>query len=270
MHFFSFRYLFLRHGYLFLFFYMLVVTAGIPIPADPVLLLMGAMVGNHRYFLIPALAAVVVPALLGDTLWYQLGRHKGRSILGLLCRLSLEPDTCVRKTEATFVKRGAGALLFARFLPGMGLLSASLAGVSRMQYWRFLLADAAGCALWSGAYLLLGRIFYRQIDSLIRLLGLFGRRAGMVVLTLIALYVLAKYLQRRRFLRKLRINRVTPQEAHALLGGNEPISIIDLRHPAEIQREGMKIAGAIVVRPDDLRSLSHEIPENQQIILYCS
>src|SRR5581483_11188811 len=137
MHLFSFRYLFLRHGYLFLFFYILAVTAGLPIPADPVLLLMGAMVGNHRYFLIPALAAVVVPALLGDTLWYQLGRHKGRSILGLLCRLSLEPDTCVRKTEATFVKRGAGALLFARFLPAMGLLSASLAGVSKMQYWRF-------------------------------------------------------------------------------------------------------------------------------------
>ena len=270
MHFFSFRFLFLRHGYLFLFFYILVVTAGLPIPADPVLLLMGAMVGNHRYFLIPALAAVVIPALMGDTLWYQLGRHKGRSILGLLCRLSLEPDTCVRKTEAAFVKRGAGALLFARFLPGMGLISASLAGVSKMQYWRFLLADAAGCTLWGTAYLLLGRIFYRQIDSLIRVLGLFGRRAGIVILTLITLYVLAKYLQRWRFLRKLRINRVTPQEARMLLDGDEPISIVDLRHPAEVQREGMKIAGAIVVRPDDLRSLSHEIPESQQIILYCS
>jgi membrane protein DedA with SNARE-associated domain len=270
MHLFSFRYLFLQHGYLFLFFYMLAVTAGLPIPADPVLLLMGAMVGNHRYFLIPALAAVVIPALLGDTLWYQLGRHKGRSILGLLCRLSLEPDTCVRKTEAIFVKRGAGALLFAKFIPGMGLVSTSLAGVSKMQYWRFLLADAAGCTLWAGAYLLLGRVFYREIDSLMRLLGLFGRRAGIVVLTLITLYVLGKYFQRRRFLRKLRINRVTPPEARALLDGGEPVTVIDLRHPAEIQREGMKIAGAIVVRPDDLRSLSHEIPESQQIILYCS
>jgi membrane protein DedA with SNARE-associated domain len=270
MHLFSFRYLFLRHGYLFLFFYILAVTAGLPIPADPALLLMGAMVGNHRYFLVPALAAVVVPALLGDALWYQLGRRKGRSILGLLCRLSLEPDTCVRKTEATFVKRGAGALLFAKFIPGMGLVSTSLAGVSKMQYWRFLLADAAGCTLWAGAYLLLGRVFYREIDSLMRLLGLFGRRAGIVVLTLITLYVLGKYFQRRRFLRKLRINRVTPPEARALLDGGEPVTVIDLRHPAEIQREGMKIAGAIVVRPDDLRSLSHEIPESQQIILYCS
>jgi membrane protein DedA with SNARE-associated domain len=270
MHLLSFRYLFLRHGYLFLFFYILAVTAGLPVPADPVLLLMGAMVGNHRYFLMPALLATVVPALMGDTLWYELGRFKGRSILGLLCKLSLEPDTCVRKTEATFATRGAGALLFAKFIPGMGLVSASLAGVSKMRYWRFLLADAAGCTLWAAAYLLLGRVFYRQIDSVIRLLGLFGRRAGLVLLTLISLYILAKYLQRWRFLRTLRVNRVTPQEARTLIESGEPITIIDLRHPAEVEREGMKIARAMVVRPDTLRSLSHEIPENQQILLYCS
>jgi membrane protein DedA with SNARE-associated domain len=270
MHLLSFRYLLLRHGYLFLFVYLLAVALGLPIPADPLLLLMGAMVGNHQGFFFATLVTAVVATLIGDTVWYGLGRYKGRIVLGLLCKLSLEPDTCVRKTEANFARRGTGALLLAKFAPGMGLLAVSLAGVSKVRYWRFLLADATGCCLWAGAYLLLGRVFYRQVDSLTSLLGLFGRRAGLVILTLLALFISAKYFQRRRFLRKLRINRVTPQEARALLQSSEPLTIIDLRHTAEIKREGMKIAGARILRPDELRSRSHEIPENQQIILYCT
>lgn len=267
---FSFRYLLLRHGYLFLFMYVLLVALGLPIPADPLLLLIGAMIGNHRYVFLTSLVAAVFPALIGDILWYELARYRGRSVLGLLCKVSLEPDTCVRKTEAAFARRGAGALLFAKFVPGMALVSVSLAGISRMRYWRFLVADAAGCALWSGAYLLLGRIFYRQVDSLILLLGLFGRRAGLIICALIALYVAGKYFERKRFLRKLRIDRITPQQARELLADGEPITIVDLRHPAEVERDGMKIAGAVVLRPDELRSRSHEIPRNQQIILYCT
>jgi membrane protein DedA with SNARE-associated domain len=266
----SFRYLFLRHGYVFLFAYILAVAVGLPLPGDPVLLLMGAMVGNHHYSFFPALLAGVVPALIGDTFWYGLGRSRGRSMLGMLCKISLEPDACVRNTEGAFAKRGVGTLLFAKFLPGMGLVSASLAGVSKIEYGRFLLADAAGCTLWIGGYLLLGRIFYRQVDSLISMLGLFGRRAGLVILTLLALYLCTKYFQRWRFLRNLRISRVTPEELRCLITSGEPITIIDLRHPAEIERQGMKIAGAKVVDRDDLPSLSHEIPQNQQIVLYCT
>jgi membrane protein DedA with SNARE-associated domain len=266
----SLNYLLLRHGYLFLFAYVLLVAMGVPIPADPLVLWMGAMVGNHQYLFLPSLVAVVIPMLMGDFLWYELGRFKGRSVLGFLCKLSLEPDTCVMKTQAAFARRGAGALLLAKFLPGMALVSVSLAGVNKVEYWRFILADAAGCFLWASAYLLLGRIFYREVDSVISALGLFGRRAGLVMLTILSLYLSAKYLQRRLFLRKLRISRVTPQEASALIASGEPLTIIDLRHPVDIQREGMKIAGARILRRDDLRSRSHEIPEHQQVILYCT
>lgn len=266
----SFRYLLLYHGYLLLFVYVLAVALGLPIPADPLLLLMGAMVGNHRYLFAASLLAAVLPSLIGDILWYELGRFRGRSILGLLCKLSLEPDTCVRKTEAAFAKRGSGALLFAKFVPGMSLISVSLAGISRMRYWRFLLVDAAGCGLWAGGYLFLGRVFHRQVDALILLLGLFGRRAGLVILALIALYVAAKYLQRRQFIRKLRMDRITPHQARELLESGSPVTVIDLRHPAEVEREGIKIVGALVLRPDELRSRSGEIPRNQEIILYCT
>jgi membrane protein DedA with SNARE-associated domain len=267
---FSFRHLLLQHGYLLVFFYILAVSLGVPIPADPILLLMGAMAGNRDYSFFAVLLASVAPALIGDTLWFQLGRFRGRSVLGLLCKLSLEPDTCVRKTESAFAKRGARALLFAKFVPGMSLVSASLAGISKMRYWRFLLADAAGCTLWAGSYLLLGRIFHREVDSLILLLGLFGRRAGLIILALLSLYILVKYLDRRRFRRKLRVNRITPQALRDLLESGHAATVVDLRHPAEVERDGTKIAGALLVRPDELRSRAHEIPRDQQIILYCT
>jgi membrane protein DedA with SNARE-associated domain len=267
---FSFHDLLLRHGYLLLSAYVLAVGLGLPVPADPLLLLLGARVGNHDYSLFKLLLAAMIPALVGDMVWYQVGRLRGRSVLGLLCKLTLEPDTCVRKTEGTFAKRGASALLFAKFVPGISLMSVALAGISRMRIWRFLLADAAGCALWASAYLLVGRVFYRQVDAVIALLGLFGRSTGLVVAALIALYVAVKYLERRWFLHKLRINRITPDEVHDLLERGHAMTIVDLRHPAEVERAGMKIAGALVLRPDDLRSRSHEIPRNHQIILYCT
>jgi membrane protein DedA with SNARE-associated domain len=122
-------------------------------------------------------------------------------VLTLLCKLSLEPDTCVRKTELGFQKRGAWTLLFAKFVPGMSLLSMPLAGAFRMRRWRFLVTDACGCALWSIAYLLTGKLFHHQIDILVSTLGLYGRRAGLVVFALLAAYVAVKFLQRWRFRR---------------------------------------------------------------------
>jgi membrane protein DedA with SNARE-associated domain/rhodanese-related sulfurtransferase len=267
---FSIRYLLLQHGYALLFVYGLVVSLGMPVPVDPLFLLMGAMVGNDRYGFFPSLLAALLPALIGDIFWYQLGRRRGRSILRLLCRLSIEPDTCVRNTEAAFLKRGARALLISKFVPGISLVSVSLAGVSKMPFSRFLLLDTAGCAIWAGTYLLAGRLFYRQVDVVIEWLGLLGRRAGITVLLLIALYIGLKYFQRWRFIRNLRTDRITPEQLRALLESSKQLTIVDLRHPAEVEREGFKIANALVVRPEDLRTRAHEIPLNEEIILYCT
>jgi membrane protein DedA with SNARE-associated domain len=262
--------LLLKHGYLLLFFYVLAVAIGVPIPADPLLLLMGAMVGNHQYSFFVSLPIAVGAALVGDVLWYELGRSRGRWVMRFLCKLSLEPDACVRKTEMAFGKRGARLLLFAKFVLGMGLLSVSLAGVSKIPYWQFVVADVAGCTLWVSSYLLIGRIFHREVDVLIRWLGLFGRRAGLTVAILIALYILVKYLQRQRFIRKLRIDRITPSQALELIASEKPVTIVDLRHPGEVERNGMKIVGALVLRPDDLSADSRQIPPGREVILYCT
>jgi membrane protein DedA with SNARE-associated domain len=219
----SFHNLLLHHGYALLFVYVLVVSLGVPIPVDPVFLLMGAQAGDHHYSFFLSLLVALVPAVLGDIVWYHVGKYKGRSVLSLLCKLSLEPDTCVRKTETSFSTRGANALLFSKFIPGMSLVSVTLAGISRMPFGRFVLANSAGCTLWVSVYLGVGWLFHKQVDTIITSLGLYGRRAGLVIVTLLALYLAYKYFQRWRFIHELRVNRVTPgtgqgADCHRLCG----------------------------------------------------
>src|SRR5437868_4791545 len=108
----------LRHGYSVVFAAVLAEQIGLPLPSTPVLLAMGALAGAGRLSFLPALGLAVAASLMADTLWYWLGRKRGYSILNLLCRIALEPDSCVRRTENVFTRFGAGALLFAKFVPG--------------------------------------------------------------------------------------------------------------------------------------------------------
>src|SRR4029077_7985145 len=108
---------------------------------------------------LPAIACCIVAALIADTIWFELGRRRGRRGLRLLCRVSLEPDSCVRQTENAFVKYGMRSLLVSKFVPGLNAVAAPLAGNSKSRYWRFLLYDSAGAFIWSGAYLALGYLF---------------------------------------------------------------------------------------------------------------
>ena len=264
------RHLLLQHGYALVFSYVLCVQAGLPIPADPLLLVMGAMVGDKQYSFVTAALLGTMGALIGDWTWYELGRLRGRSILSLLCKLSLEPDTCVRKTEATFLRRGPWTLLFAKFVPGMSLISTPLAGMIRMSRARFLVYDAGGALLWISSYLAVGAILHRQVDFVIEALTSFGRWAGVIIVILIALYLGWKYFQRWRFLRQLRINRVTPEALYQMLQTGKDVTIVDLRHPGEIEREGFKIAGAFLVTPNELRERTHSVPAKGEIVLYCS
>jgi membrane protein DedA with SNARE-associated domain len=266
----SFRTLLLQHGYALLIGYVFAGAAGSPTPIDPMLLVMGALVGNHEYSFLPAFAGALAACLLGDQIWYQLGRRKGRSVLDVLCKLSLEPDNCVRKTEDTFGKRGPLALLFVKFLPGLSLVSIALAGVTKMPLWKFLLLDAAGSSMWAGSYLCLGVLCHRQVDEVILWLGLFGQRAGLTVVVLLALYIGAKYTQRRLLLRQLRINRISPHDVYDGLMSGEPMTIVDLRNSAEVERSGLKIAGATVINPSELRARASEIPLGRDVVLYCT
>ncbi len=264
------RYLLFRHGYLFVFAYVFAVQAGMPSPADPMLLVMGAIVGEGHYSLWFTLLTGMSAALLGDLIWYELGRRRGSSILKILCRLSLEPDTCVRKTEDAFGRRGVKTLLFAKFVPGLSLVSVPMAGIIRMPRSRFLLYDVAGCLLWVSAYVFTGLIFRKEVQAVMDLIDKLGRWGGILLVSLLVLYLSFKYLQRWRFLRNFRINRLSPQKLREMLDAGLPLTVVDLRHPLEVEREGLKLAGAVLMRPEELRARAREIPRDQEMILYCT
>ena len=257
----------LRHGYTLLFAFVLAEQAGLPIPSTPMLLAAGALSGLGRMSLPYAWSLALVASLLGDTLWFVLGRVRGFSILNLFCRISLEPDTCVRKTQATYGKHGVNWLLFAKFVPGLSTIAPPMAGMFKVAPWKFLVLDAAGSILWSGAYLLVGWAFRGQLELAAVYLERLG--SGLIVLVVggIILYIAFKYIQRQRVYRDLRIARITPHDLKQRMDKGENVIVIDLR--SEFERADGRIPGAISPIGDDVEGLVPTITRDE-IVLYCS
>jgi membrane protein DedA with SNARE-associated domain len=261
----------LRHGYLFLFAVVLVEQAGLPVPAVPVLLAMGALVGMGVFSLPACVAVTVAACLIADLAWYGLGRRYGSSILRLVCRIALEPDSCVRRTEDVFARQGTRALLYAKFVPGLSTVVTPVAGLARLGPGLFLLADTAGAAVWSATYLLVGYVFSAQIEKVAEGLRVFGLRVVAAVVGGLALYVIWKLDQRRRFMRDLEIARIGPDELLALVqSGRGDVVVVDLRNALERGEDAAAVPGAIVLSPDELDERHQEIPRDRDVILYCT
>src|SRR6516165_4241673 len=260
----------LRHGYTLVFLVVLMEQAGLPIPSLPVLLAVGALAGAGKLSLALALGLAVVASLIADSIWYQLGRLRGHSILSLLCRISLEPDSCVRRTENAFAQRGARSLLVAKFIPGLSTAAPPLAGMLRMRLSRFFTWDAAGALLWAGAYAGVGFIFSSELDRVAVHLQRLG--SGLLALLLggLAAYLGFKYYQRQRFIRELRIARITPEELKRGLDAGEDLVVVDLRHSVEFGADDAKLPGAIHLDPEEIEHSHVEIPRDRDIVLYCT
>ena len=154
-----------EHGYAVLFVWVFAEQIGIPVPSIPFLLAVGALAGAGRLNFALALALGASAALLADLVWYYAGRRRGPRVLRVLCRLSFEPEACVRNTEKMFTEHGARSLLVAKFIPGLNLVAAPLAGLIRMPVLRFSLFDALGALLWMGSYAGLGYLFSEQLEQ---------------------------------------------------------------------------------------------------------
>jgi membrane protein DedA with SNARE-associated domain len=257
-----------RHGYALLFLWVLAEQSALPIPSVPLLLAAGALMRTGRLNAFFAIACCVIAALIADTIWFELGKRRGRGVLRLLCRLSLEPDSCVRQTENAFLKYGMKSLLISKFVPGLNAVAAPLAGNSKRPYWRFALYDAAGAALWSAAYAAAGYVFSEQLE---RALGYSFRMGSSLLLLLIGLFggwIGVKFLQRRRFLRQLDVARITPEELRDRLNAGEDLFVVDLR--SGLSESSILIRGAVRISSEELSLRSREIPRDREIILFCS
>jgi membrane protein DedA with SNARE-associated domain len=259
-----------ENGYAVLFFWILAEQSGLPVPATPVLLAAGALAGQGKLTWTLALAASVFALVIADNFWFQVGRSRGAKVLRLLCRISLEPDSCVRRTEDVFQKYGTGALVLAKFVPGLNLAAAPVMGLSGLTRRRFLMYDTFGALLWAGTFLGVGYVFTNQLERA----ALYAFRLGgwllLIICAGLAVFVVLKWRQRRSFLKSLVANRIQPEELKAEMDAGQSLVILDLRHALDSLPDPRTIPGAIRMKPEELQQRYQQIPSDSEIILYCT
>jgi len=260
----------LTYGYFLLFVWVLVEQLGVPLPATPVLLAAGALSAERQINFSTALAFGLAACLVSDCTWYFVGKRFGHYVLRLLCKLSLEPTICVRRTQASFGMRGRVTLLFAKFVPGLASLSSPVAGQSGMPFAEFLFFDFIGATIWVSALLGGGRLFGDALKHDPSLLDWVGRFSGALLVLGVLGFFLFRVYRRRMVLRQLVASRLEPEELKHELDAGEPVYIVDLRHPLELLADPYTLPGALHVSPEDLAKRIHEIPRDRDIILYCT
>src|SRR6266568_1877661 len=205
-----------RHGAAVLFAVVFIEQMGVPLPATPWLLAAGALAGAGKMNWVVALAAAAFGSVVADFIWFYLGRHYGNRVLNLLCRISLEPDSCVRRTQDVFTRYGMRGVVAAKFIPGLSTLAPPLAGISGIGAPRFFFFDGVGSLLYAGCFILVGVLFSHQLEQVIAALASLGSGALGVIAGLAALYIGYKYFQRRRLLNELKTARITVDELHQM------------------------------------------------------
>lgn len=260
-------------GPLLAFLCVLAASLGLPVPAMPALILAGSVLaGSQGSATLAAMTfvAALAGALLGDTLWYLAGRRYGYRVLRLLCRVSLSRDTCVRRTESFFERRGVRILLFARFVPGLSVVSVPMSGTAAVPFHAFALHDAAGSGLWIGCGLLLGYLFADQIDAVLLLLQNFGLGFAGVVVVGLAGWIGFRWLRRVQLMRQLHMSRMSVDELYALMAAGPAPVIIDVRSRDHRRLDPYVIPGSRAVELDALDAQLLDLARKDPVVIYCS
>ena len=259
----------LRHGYLWLFLAALLERIGLPLLVMPLVIAAGAVAGLGDLSLLGIILVTVLASEIGDLIWYELGRNRGPSVLRLLCKISLEPDSCVRRSEDAFARHMTTSLISSKFVPGVGRLAGPVAGMSGMARDQFLLLNGLGSLLWALVLALVGYIPARKLPIDVLLEEAAGWFLVLLVVALAA-NVIWKYVQRQRFIRSLRVSRMTVDELKAAIDRGERPFVVDLRHKLEFLVNPRTVSSAVRISPDELSLRHAEIPRDREVVLYCT
>jgi membrane protein DedA with SNARE-associated domain/rhodanese-related sulfurtransferase len=252
------------------FFNVLFEQLGLPLPALPTLIVAGALAADGRLPVAGLYAFALAACAIGDGAWYVAGRLYGAAVMRLLCRISLTPDICVSQTQSSFERWGSGALVVAKFVPGLSMIAPPLAGATRMNYLRFGSLSVLGSALWVGLALVAGALLRPQIVRLLPRLSGVGGAAVALLLVLFGIYVAFKWWQRRRFFSALEMARISVADLHAQIADGKPPVIVDVRSPTAQSIELRRIPGALHVPLHDVELHMGELPRDSEIVLYCN
>ncbi|MGV7244962.1 DedA family protein/thiosulfate sulfurtransferase GlpE [Caballeronia sp. M23-90] len=266
-----------RYGPAIVFFNVMGAALGLPVPAMPTLIVVGAsvaMMGANGHAVLPHLALMlaiaVVGGVLGDLVWFQGGRRYGDRTLKTICKLSLSRDTCVKKTERFFGRWGVRVLLVAKFIPGLSLVSVPLAGAMGVRTRSFIAHDGVGVALWAAVGLLVGVAFAAQLDMVFAMIAQLGRQALIVVAIALAGYVAYRYWRRKMLMKTLETARITVDELYALMENKPVPAIFDIRSSEKRVLDPFVIPGSVFADERELQKIVESYQPDQKIIIYCS
>jgi len=243
---------------------------GLPVPAIPTLIIAGALGASGQFSLVELFAACVAACVIADCGWYLIGQLYGMQVLKTLCRISLEPDSCVSQTQDRFERWGVNSLVIAKFVPGLATIAPPLAGAMRIGWLRFVTLSILAAMLWTGAPLSAGMLFRSQIERLLSYFDRIGSVVFLIALIIVGIYVAYKWWERERFYKTLRMARISVPELYALMQqGAQPV-VIDVRSATARTLEPQWIPGALHVTLPDVERHLKDLPRDREIILYCT
>jgi membrane protein DedA with SNARE-associated domain/rhodanese-related sulfurtransferase len=243
---------------------------GLPLPAMPALILAGAIAATSPWSAVELFLSAIAACLIANAAWYLAGRRYGSAVMKLLCRISINPDSCVSETQLHFERWVSSALVAAKFIPGLSLLASPLAGATGMNWPRFALLSALGAAIWVGTGLGAGLVLRPQIDDLLPLLQRVGSRSVVLLVALLAAYVAYKWYRRRQFLAALRMARISAAQLFQLIqAGAEPV-IVDVRSATAHALDPRTVPGARRITLSDAEQHLQHLPRDRDIVLYCT
>jgi membrane protein DedA with SNARE-associated domain len=259
-----------QHGLALVFVNVLLTQAGVPVPAVPILIVAGAFVAQGQIGPASLLLVAVVASLIGDTLWYFAGRRYGYRILRTLCRVSIEPDSCVKQTENIFERWGAPSLMVAKYIPGFSTIAPPLAGTMRLGLALFLAYSAVAALLWVGLPVALGAIFQAEVERALEWLESMGTGAVAAIAAIVLLYVAVKVVQRYMLIRFLRMVRISVEELRDLMRQKSKPVVLDARSAMARKLDPRRIPGAIAVDMAAPQTALAAVLPDRDVIVYCS
>jgi membrane protein DedA with SNARE-associated domain len=261
-----------RHGYALIFGLLLAEAVGLPFPAAIALVAAGAASGAHALWAPYALVVALVALLLGDSVQFFLGRYMGWALLGFLCRVSINPETCILRSAESFYKRGKITLVIAKFIPGINTMAAPLAGSMKMRFSQFLQLDLAGAFVYSSAYLALGYLSRDFLAAILRGFRAAGRALEIVLLAAIAGYAIYRIVQYSKHRMYRVVPRVQVQELAARLSSEQrdKVLVVDVRSHGYYDADAARIKDSIRIEPNNLDEEIKNLPKDKDIYLYCT
>ncbi len=256
------------HGYLIVFAAVFLEAVGFPLPAALAVLIAGGASARGSLYGPYVLAGAIAAMLAGDTLMFLMGRYTGWWLLGILCRISLNPESCILRSADSFYRRGRMLLVIAKFIPGINTMAPPLAGCMNMRFGPFLLLDLSGAALYIGSYFAVGLAFSDALEAVTRGYQTFSRIMGWAVMSLIAGYVTFQLWRwvRERALRTVAF-AVPSEAAQAVVSG---ASIYDVRSHGYLDPTASRIRGSRRLDPNSLHRSNEAFPVGHVVYVYCT